>query len=896
MGLIFWRKKIVRNKKLRTVLFGTAASLGAATLLPMQAVQAQTAADTILEEVIVTAQRREESLMDLPLSVVAISGDAMRAQGVYTTRDIGEFAANVSMSESDRQGHSRIFIRGIGGGFPNPIQVFGSGMYIDNHYLPGSLANYMSTVDVERVEVLRGPQGTLFGKNVVGGAVNIVSTKPQPEFEADVTLRAGQYGQSDLLGMVNVPFSDQILGRFSYATEHTDGVYYNRHRNTEQDFRNTDSFRAALRFLPSDNWTIDFTATMSQGDGGQPGAQCRVHPTQAVLDNLDSQGFGTTIAGVDAHANGVGQWGGGNGHPERLYAGATMDMWSACDADNEMGEYVTSGQTKDFNKEETNAAFLSAVWDSNGAVGAFENVIMTVNASWRDTNFAWAVDRDKTPVNVDTLGHTNTGDWGSYITTRNAEVLFDLTINDRSSLILGANVFEESSKTGDGDCWQRWTKEYLPAQAAGDNPDIPCGPADGPGHGGLIFEFLPDRVTPGGPGNAFQQVNVYTDSTAVFGHYTYNINDTWDFAFGARWTEDYRDFNILEFETGSGALIGGDLIGTTTTGGTANDTCHIQADGAVCQVKPVLNDHNVLREGFINWKDATFSAVTPTVSFTRNLQPNDTLDSGMVYFLVSTGYLTGSFNDEMNLFLTPELAPLVSYDPEHVVNYEVGMKTTLGGGRLVLNGDIFFMDYTDKHEPVVLNNDDGRYGPDPNLELTQNAGEVSIYGVEIEMRASPWDGGFLTIDTGYLFSDYDEFIIDDPDNLGSTLDLSERRIADRTPDWTLNASIGHTFILGSGAQLTPVLGVYAQGEYEWQSPTNYGDPNSYCHQPAYGKFRARLTYLPPSTNWEASLYGSNVTDSRYFEECSSSRTGIYDYRYGNPKAWGIEFVARFGNT
>ena len=125
----------MRNKKLRTVLFGTAAALGAATLLPMQAVQAQTAADAILEEVIVTAQRREESLMDMPLSVVAITGEAMRAQGIYNTRDIGEFAANVSISESDRMGHSRIFIRGIGGGFPNPIQVFGSGMYIDNHYL-----------------------------------------------------------------------------------------------------------------------------------------------------------------------------------------------------------------------------------------------------------------------------------------------------------------------------------------------------------------------------------------------------------------------------------------------------------------------------------------------------------------------------------------------------------------------------------------------------------------------------------------------------------------------------------------------------------------------------------------------------------------------------------------
>jgi len=881
----------VRNKKLRTVLFGTAAALGAATLLPMQAVQAQTAADAILEEVIVTAQRREESLMDMPLSVVAITGEAMRAQGIYNTRDIGEFAANVSISESDRQGHSRIFIRGIGGGFPNPIQVFGSGMYIDNHYLPGSLATYMSTVDVERVEILRGPQGTLFGKNVVGGAVNIISTKPQPEFDADVTLRVGQFGQQDILGMVNVPFSDQLYGRFSYASEYTDGAWRNITRDTDkQAYRETDSFRAAFRYMPNDNWTIDFTGTTNSGKGGQHGAQCKVHPTQALLTTQTGLGF--DVSGYTAQADGVGQWGGGNGHPERLYSGATQQMWMDCDLQNATGEYVTGGQTVDFNKEETNAAFLSAVHDSNGPVwflGA-DNLVTTINASWRDTNFAWAIDRDKTSVNVDTLGHTNTDDWGSFITTRNAEILFDITLNDRSTLILGANVFEETSKTGDGDCWVRWTEQYLPAKAVGQDPDIPCGPGAGPGHGGLIFEFLPERATRGGPGNAFQQVNVYTDSTAAFGHYTYAISDTWDFAIGARWTEDYRDFNILEFDTGTGSAL---VQGTNTT---TADTCIIEADGTVCQVKPVLNNHNVLEEGFINWEDATFSAVTPTVSFTRNLAPSDNLDSGMVYFLISDGYLTGSFNDEMNIFLTPELLPLVSYGPEYVTNYEVGFKGTLGGGRLVLNADVFWMDYTDKHEGVVINNDSGQYGPDPNLEITQNAGAVDIYGVEVELRASPWDGGFLTVDGGYLFSEYNEFIIDDPENIGSTLDLTNRRIADRTPDWTLNASVGHTFILGSGAQLTPVLGVYAQGEYEWLSPTLVDAADSYCHQPAYAKFRGRVTYLPPSANWEASLYGSNITDQRYFEECSNSRSGIYDYRWGNPAMWGLEFVARFGNN
>ena len=97
-------------RKVTGVLAGAGALLSGALLLPAQQAVGQTAAEALLEEVVVTARRREESLEDLPLSVVAISADAMQAQGIYTTDQIGEFAANVSLSQSDRMNHSRIFI------------------------------------------------------------------------------------------------------------------------------------------------------------------------------------------------------------------------------------------------------------------------------------------------------------------------------------------------------------------------------------------------------------------------------------------------------------------------------------------------------------------------------------------------------------------------------------------------------------------------------------------------------------------------------------------------------------------------------------------------------------------------------------------------------------------
>jgi len=905
--------------KLRTGVIATSATfLSAAGLLSMEQASAQNAASAILEEVVVTARRREESLEDLPLSVVAISADAMQAQGIYNTEQIGEFAANVSLTTSDRMQHSRIFIRGIGGGFPNPIAVFGTGMYIDGHYLPGSLANYMSTVDIERVEVLRGPQGTLFGKNVTGGAVNIISAKPAPDFESSLTLRAGDFGQQDVRGMINTPITDNLYFRGSVSSEQSDGYYKNIFLGTDVDYRDSQNVRGAIRWLPTDNWTIDAAWQHTKERSGQMGRQCSTLISQATLDALSAAGqdvsrfTATPENPATSFPDTVGQWGGGppGGHINRIQpitvngtvvttdgADSLTTAWDWCQATNAAGPYTQASEKDGFANADADAVFFSADWNSDGAVGGLDNLEIRTNASWRFNTFNWILDRDYTPLPIDTLGHVNEGD-GSELTTRNFEVIFDMEVNDRLNVLTGVYWFEEQSRTGDGNCWPIWEQMFetydidAEGQRPGDpdglgidvfGPDTACGPGSGGtnDHGGLIFEFLggAERAIGGGPGNAFQNVNLYNESTAVFAHMTYALNDDWDLEAGARWTEDVRDFNILEFE--------------------ARPTCHF--DGTtICQPTPVLNYANVVQDGFFNAVKETFSEVTPMISITRNLAGGDTLDSGMIYALYSEGFLTGSFNDELNIFRTPELIPLVTYQPEHVTNYELGFKGTFAGGRVRLNADVFWMDYQDKQEAIELNNFDGRFGPDPSIELTQNAGQVDIYGIELELRASPWDGGFVTVDASYLKDEYSEFLVDDVDNPGTKVDFSNNAIGDRTPEWTLNASVGHTFTLGSGATLTPQLGMYAQGDYEWLAGGGFNptldDPGSVCFQSSYSKFRARLTFQPAAGNWEASLYGNNITDERYYEECDYARTGMYDYRYGAPNAWGLEFVARWGDN
>ena len=260
----------------------------------------------------------------------------------------------------------------------------------------------------------------------------------------------------------------------------------------------------------------------------------------------------------------------------------------------------------------------------------------------------------------------------------------------------------------------------------------------------------------------------------------------------------------------------------------------------------------------------------------------------MIYGTISQGFLSGAFNDEININFVPELEPLVTIQPEYVTNYEVGFKGTLADGRVRLATTFFYMDYSDKQENVDIDNGDGRFGPNTQVGVTTNASTVEIHGMEFELRAQSWDGGFLSLDVGYLENEYGEFTSFDPDAPGQVVDRSSVTIRDFSPQWTVTTSVEHTFLLANGASLTPNLSVYWQADYDFTAGLE-GGPPSKCHQQSYALVRARANYQPPGGAWQASLFGSNVTDQRYFSFCNNGRAGVYDYTYGTPDRWGLEF-------
>ncbi len=810
-------------------------------------------AEAMLDEVIVSARRREERLLDQPMSIAAMTGDQMQVLGVYNIEQASKFVPNVTLTTDDRANNTRVVIRGIGGGFPDPVFVFGSGMYIDGHYVPTSLGGYMSTVDIERIELLRGPQGTLFGKNVTGGLVNIISRKPQPEFDSSVLLRVAEDGQQDVRAMVNIPFSDTLFGRFSAASETFDGYYYNQNLDRDSGGRDTKSFRAAVRFVPNANWTIDFSGAVSRKDDDNLGGQCQ---------NI---------------ARDAPQWGGGAGNLERrLYPGARDDFFAICDADVAAGDFVNSSDKFSFSKVDEEIFQLGVRWDSDGPLGSLDNATINFRASYRDMEYNYFADRDYSSWPLDSIGTASAN--GQSNESTSFELIFEAQASDRLHFTVGANYFDEAALNGTDTCYNLFVDN-------GASGSVTCPDT------GLHFELVPDnpngtvfdpaqlpnlwpnapRINGGGPGPFGGEVSVWNKSTGIFGHATYDFNDQWTLDVGGRYTEDRREFHNFEF---------------------ASTGCDISLDPRnMCAFTLPVDIDFVNNTGFFNQAAKTFSEFTPMISLTRNLASGN----GMFYVLYSEGFLTGGFNTEVNANL-PVGGPDLTYDPEHVANYEIGFKGTFMEGRVQLMADVFYMDYTDQQRSFELANPDGEFGTEDPVELVSNIAVSSISGIELELRGAFWDGGFVSLDVGYIKNEIDEYSYEDPANPGNIIDKSNVLVNDYTPDLTVNLAVEHQFNLAGRGSITPRLNLNWQDEYEWAAETGNwvkGTPDSGCHQSAYSTLDARVTYRPAKGDWQVSAFGGNILDERYIEFCEADRN-VWLWRLGRPAWWGIEFAAQFG--
>jgi iron complex outermembrane receptor protein len=218
-----------------------------------------------LEEVIVTARKREESLQETPVAVTALSAQELRDAGVRNLADLNQIAPNIEVSSANGTAPlANIYIRGIGQRNTGPNIDSGVGIYIDGVYVGRPDGALLDIYDIQSVQVLRGPQGTLFGKNTTGGALVFTSNRPTDEFEASLGGRVGNYDRHDGSFVLNLPATDKLWTRLSGSTVNRDGYIKNAYNGKKYMDEDRQNLIWQTRYLPTEDLTLDLNLNWAE--------------------------------------------------------------------------------------------------------------------------------------------------------------------------------------------------------------------------------------------------------------------------------------------------------------------------------------------------------------------------------------------------------------------------------------------------------------------------------------------------------------------------------------------------------------------------------------------------------------------------------------------------------
>ena len=362
-----------------------------ACLLAISVAGLSTTASATLEEVVVTARKTAESLQDTPISVTALSGDRLEDMGLSRITKLQNVTPNLVFQNtpaySGAGNNAAVYIRGVGQKDFVPTIDPGVGIYVDEVYLGRSAGAVLDMIDIQQVEILRGPQGTLFGKNTIGGAISITTTKPNEEFGGKVDIKVGTDERRNIRGVLNVPLSDTLFARGSFGSLQQDGYVFRPFDDKDLGNQDTLMGRLALRWVPSDTFTADLSFDYYDDETNGP---------PLLITRVD--GFPESATAIP---------GGNFPFINNLFAGFSPDFGgpnpivctfpnapSACftSANAVTGNNTNLGTGPNYSEMENEAVSLTLTWD----LDAFTAKLIT---SYRSLDGEFANDRDGYPQN-----------------------------------------------------------------------------------------------------------------------------------------------------------------------------------------------------------------------------------------------------------------------------------------------------------------------------------------------------------------------------------------------------------------------------------------------------------------------------------------------------------------
>ena len=269
------RNRTGQSPHLRCGALSAAVLAAALFSTPCTTAFAQDTESTVLEEVLVTAQRREEHLQTVPASVSVMDADDLEASRVQFSSDLIPYMPNLSIQSSLKQGYTTYYMRGIGASDDTISSNPSIGFLVDGIFANSAGGNVLSVLDVERVEVVRGPQGTMFGRNTIGGVINIITRKPQDEFSAKVSAGYGNYNRLDVGASATGPLVPGVLSaNLGLAHSEHDGYVENLFPGGPDAEASEDIVaRGSLRLTPTDAFEALVSADYGDSEGTHYGSQ-----------------------------------------------------------------------------------------------------------------------------------------------------------------------------------------------------------------------------------------------------------------------------------------------------------------------------------------------------------------------------------------------------------------------------------------------------------------------------------------------------------------------------------------------------------------------------------------------------------------------------------------------
>ena len=280
-------------------------ALGATLALPLNLRAAEEGGDqpetyegyVVIEEILVEARRRTESLQEVPLSITALTDGWLRNLGVDEIKDLSSFSPGLDIEGGVDNNTTRFFVRGVGTATPTFGVEQAVPIYVDDIYTPLGLGGNIDIFSIDRVEVLRGPQGTLYGRNSLGGAVKLYSKKFGDETEGSISVTAGSYGQRNVKGEFRTPvLKDRLFLGVAYASIQNDGIQDNVYTDTKGWEDDKELYRIRVEGRPNEILTLRYN--YEKNDSAGAAKQLRVRPgTQGLI------AFDAHVGGAAAYNN-----------------------------------------------------------------------------------------------------------------------------------------------------------------------------------------------------------------------------------------------------------------------------------------------------------------------------------------------------------------------------------------------------------------------------------------------------------------------------------------------------------------------------------------------------------------------------------------------------------------